>query len=513
MNVLKYTLLLIAFIPLLYFRDFTPNNELRYLSIADEAIQKKHYFTFTDHGKPYADKPPLYFWLIMAGKTLFGKNIMLFIGLFSLIPALLILYIMDQWTGTVLQPTSRLNSQLMLISSGLFTGSAIVLRMDMLMCFFIVLSLFTFYKQFQKKGKIRNKISLPLFIFLALFSKGPVGLLVPLLSITVFLVLQKKIRYFGQYLGWVQWSVFLSLCGIWLACVYLEGGKEYLKNLLFHQTLDRAVQAFHHQEPVYYYFLTIWYALAPWSLFYIITIITAICKKAIQTPLEKFFLTIILVSITMLSAFSGKLAIYLLPTFPFLTYLSIMLWPKLNKKALNFTIAIPAILLLFSLPALIIFTLRSKIELSLLSGIALFILSASAALSLYFLYKRTGYKAINCIACGILCAIFTGSFTLPKLNEYIGLAAICQEAQTLAHKNNIRNFYYYKFRSGEYLDIYLGNDTTPLRTDNLEDLDYQQNFILFLRNKDIAKSEQLQQFLTNKIPYKVGNHCFVVFPQ
>ena len=33
-------------------RDFTPDNELRYLQIADEAIENGSVFTFTNDGRP-----------------------------------------------------------------------------------------------------------------------------------------------------------------------------------------------------------------------------------------------------------------------------------------------------------------------------------------------------------------------------------------------------------------------------------------------------------------------------
>lgn len=510
MKVVKYILLLVTFLPLLYFRDFTPSNELRYLSIANEALENGHFFAFTDHGEPYADKPPLYLWLIMLGKVISGEYNMLFLGLFSLIPALCILYIMDKWTRPLLSSPFRLNGQLMLISSGLFAGSAIVLRMDMLMCLFIVLSLYTFYKLYIGQGKPRDKIWLPVYIFLALFSKGPVGILVPLLSITLFLIIQKEIKHFNQYLGKWQWIILLSLCCIWFSCVYAEGGKTYLNNLLFHQTLNRAVQAFHHKEPIYYYLIALWYSLAPWSIFYIATLIAAIRKKAIRTPMEKFFLTIIVSTLVMLSIFSGKLAIYLLPLFPFFAYLTMLLLPKLNEKTLYFSIAIPAILLLFTLPGMYLFIGKSQTELSILSRITVFTLFTAGLISLYFLHKRIIARAINSLASGILIALFIGSFTLPRLNEFIGLAAVCKQAQAVAGEYNIYDFYYYKFRSGEYLDIYLGNHTTPHRADNIEELNRKHNFILFLRNKDIPKNPKLQQLLMDKAIHKVGNYCFII---
>ena len=57
-------------LPVMILRDFTPSNELRYLSIADEALRDGHLFAFTNQGEPYADKPPLYIWIVMLGKIL-----------------------------------------------------------------------------------------------------------------------------------------------------------------------------------------------------------------------------------------------------------------------------------------------------------------------------------------------------------------------------------------------------------------------------------------------------------
>ena len=58
-----YLIWFIALLPIMILRDFTPNNELRYLSIVDEAISNGNIFTFTNQGEIYADKPPLHFGL------------------------------------------------------------------------------------------------------------------------------------------------------------------------------------------------------------------------------------------------------------------------------------------------------------------------------------------------------------------------------------------------------------------------------------------------------------------
>lgn len=131
----------------------------------------------------------------------------------------------------------------MLLTSGLFTGSAIVLRMDMLMSLFIILSLYTFYRIYTGRCSPADPIKLPIYIFLAIFTKGPVGLIIPLLTIPAFLLVKKQFKTIGKYLGWKQWSILIGLCSLWFIAVYLEGGKTYLNNLLFHQTINRAVDS------------------------------------------------------------------------------------------------------------------------------------------------------------------------------------------------------------------------------------------------------------------------------
>ena len=60
-NKYLYLIWFVALLPVMILRDFTPDNELRYLSIVDEALQNSDVFTFTNQGEIYADKPPLYF--------------------------------------------------------------------------------------------------------------------------------------------------------------------------------------------------------------------------------------------------------------------------------------------------------------------------------------------------------------------------------------------------------------------------------------------------------------------
>ncbi|WP_321437045.1 dolichyl-phosphate-mannose--protein mannosyltransferase [uncultured Bacteroides sp.] len=509
----KYFLLLLAFLPLLFLRDFTPDNELKYLSIADEAIRNGNFFTFTNHGLVYADKPPLYLWIVMLGKLLFGTHSMLFLGLFSVIPALVILYVMDKWIAGEADQKNRLSGQLMLITSGYFIGAGVVLRMDMLMCMFIVLSLYTFYQMYAGKGTKWSRFLFPFYVFMALFTKGPIGILVPLLSVVAFLAVKGELKTLGRYLGAKTWIILFAGSAIWFAGVFIEGGYDYLHNLLFNQTVNRAVDSFHHKKPFYFYFEVIWYCLAPWSLLYIGVLFAGIKAKLINTDLEKLFLTIITVTFVMLSLISSKVEVYMLPAFPFFAYLAVLLLQKgKQNKFVSALIAIPVTIIGLTFPAaLVLGRFHSMAFLNnpvvyLLTGLLLVI----AVFSLYYLYKQKNLnKSVNALAIGLLLVIFIGSFFIPSYNQYIGYGELCKEGKEIARQRGIDTFYFYNAGRMENIDSYLNHELKELKESDLNNMQCRKA-ILFVRTKDIERNPSLKKMVERKDKIIKGNCSIVI---
>lgn len=506
-NYKLYLFIFLALLPVLFLRDYTPGNELRYLSIANEAIKNHTFFTFTNHGVPYADKPPLYLWIIMFGKWLFGGHYMGFLSLFSLLPAFVITEIMKCWTVDEIQPEFRPTAQLLLLTCGLFPGMIVTLRMDMLMCMFIILSLYTFYKMEKREDKRRkNTILFPIYIFLAIFTKGPLGLLIPLLSIFAYLLLTKRIRQFSCYWGWKTWSILLSCCIIWFSLSYLEGGSGYLHNMLFHQTFGRAIHSFHHEAPFYYYCIAIWYSMAPWSLLTLGIIAAAVHKKYIMTDLQKFFLTTAVTTFVLLSFVSSKLSVYLLPAYPFLVYLAVIYMPHFLKSFwIKVGIGIPAILLCFSI--LILWRISHMDGIRFL-GLGLFyaaagILTITGLLTLYNIYCRQQMnRAIQTFAIGLLSAVFVGSFALPQINQEIGYGKLCDKALEIAQANNVSTFYVWKIFRAENMDVYLNKE---VHTATLDDLTSERlhHTVLMLPENELDK-------FSEKPFSKVGRYAIIL---
>lgn len=470
----------VCLLPMMAMRDFTPSNELRYLSIADEAIANGHLFAFYNHGIPYADKPPLYFWIVMLCRLLFGHHSCLALSMFSLIPAFAIVGIMDRWVMKGKSAMNRMSVAGMTLTCVMFLGTMVVLRMDMLMCLFIVLALWTFYRMYTGEGSRRqDSLTLPLWIFLALFTKGPVGLLMPPLAIAVFLAVKRDWKGFRKYLGLKTWGIIAALSAVWLICVWLEGGLEYINNLLFKQTVGRAVNAFTHARPFWFYLVTILWCLAPYTLLLIGSFMASLlpvrkagAKKT--SDLEILFLCTIISTVAMLSSFSSKLPIYLVPVLPFCVYLFPTVLDRIGERGwMRWSVGIFQILLLCGGIATLLF-LSGSVTIPAAACLldeysfareapvvnAVILLTLANAMGTWFLIKR---KSVNIpallLSAGLFLAAFSASSVLRDLNPYIGYGSICSR---VPEGTDVATIFLHR---PENIDVYTGRQITDFGDD------------------------------------------------
>lgn len=492
-------------IPVFVSRDYNPVNELKYISIADEALRNGTWFTFYNHGEMYADKPPLYFWFVMLSKLATGNHYMWLIGLLSLLPSFGIMAVMDRWMkneGKIFNPVV---ANLMLLTTAMFLGATIIVRMDMLMGFFVVLSLYKFYAIYKGKHTAADKYLLSLYLFLALFAKGAMGLAIPVVSIVVFLAMKKQIRTIGRYLGWRQLLLLSGLCILWFTFVYAEGGREYLNNLVFHQTLDRGINSFHHKGPFWFYILRMLFTFAPWSLLFIVLVWRGIRGKMLNDDMERFFLTIICSTVAMLSVISSKLDIYLLPVYPFVVYLcSILLAKDADNAGVRIAIGIPAALLILALPAAVVLMdiapgLRDHSPF-IYGGAA--ILAAGGVTAIAMLFREQVLKAVGAVCVGIVGFLFVGSFAMPSINKYIGFGEMAKSTAEVLNEDENVGFAYYKFDVASNMDVYLNCTVREVYTiDKLDSIaESGRKTILFVRDREIRRDDKFADWIARYKP-------------
>lgn len=210
---------------------------------------------------------------------------------------------------------------LFICTAPFFIGASLVLRMDMLMNFFIFMALYTFFSIYYEFISInfKNIIFIYLFIFLGIFTKGIAGAAVPVITILVFLALENNLKFLKKiYIG--RGIIFLStLVGVWWYTVLqFPQGKEYLSLILGQETVGRIVKAKTHIKPFYYYIKMLPAVFYPYGFFLLGSFFYYMKNIKIYKnwePVEKIGFAWTAVPLAVFSCASGKLDVYLIPLF------------------------------------------------------------------------------------------------------------------------------------------------------------------------------------------------------
>lgn len=479
-----YILFIIAVLPVLCLRDFTPANELRYVSIAHDALRDGNIFTFTNQGSYYSDKPPLYLWIVMGAYRLCGVDCMWLVGLFSLIPALFITEISIRLCGKALPVKMRPAARVMLLTSTLFLSMTFTLRMDMLMTLWILLAVRSMLNIYRNHGNLRAQQWLVgIYVFLALFTKGPMGVIIPLVGLIGFLITTGRIAQFGRYWGWRCWVPLIVLSLLWWGAAWLEGGNEYINALLFHQTVDRAVNAFHHKRPFYYYLINIWWCLAPWSLWVIAMLFRRIFGMrgvGSYSDTEDMYMSLFFLTFIILSCLSGKLPVYLLPIMPFAVIGAFMASQERSRGWERFLIALPGTALGLAGIAMAVGIWLPKIYQQLPTMIPLFsqicvaLAGISLAIGMVAMFaKMYGNRKSLCggvqsIGFAMMATLFFAGLAIPDFNYLVGLREVSERAKALDKEYNADKIYTMNISRAENIDVIMERPVTS--TKNIDEL-------------------------------------------
>jgi 4-amino-4-deoxy-L-arabinose transferase-like glycosyltransferase len=170
----------------------------------------------------------------------------------------------------------------------------------------------------------------PLFFLAAGFAtlaKGPVGLLPPLLSFLLFLWItgdREEIRRMRIGRGLLLWAAVMLA---WLVPAGLEAGPDYLRQIVFRQTVTRYADPWHHFAPPWFYLEILPGDFFPWSFLLPTAIVVGWTRLAGRLhpfrqegglPRAGFLLSLCWVVVTLLffSLSAAKRSVYILTLYP-----------------------------------------------------------------------------------------------------------------------------------------------------------------------------------------------------
>jgi len=298
-------------------RPLLPVDETRYLSVAWEMWQRGDLLVPYLNGEPYSHKPPLLFWLIHLGWKAFGVNEWwprLIAPLFSAANLYLTYTLARQ-----LWPDERetpLAAPWVLFGGLLWAMFFTLLQFDLLLVFCTLLGVKGLLV--AARGEAHGWLLFGLGLGLGALSKGPVVLvhLIPVAVLAPLWARQPAPRWGAWYAG-----VLLSLLSgalivlAWAMPAATAGGDAYARAIFWGQSAGRVVDAFAHQQPVWWYLAWLPIVLLPWVLW------SAVWQGLRNPQLwrdegTRMLISWIVPTLLILSFISGKQVKYLLPVLP-----------------------------------------------------------------------------------------------------------------------------------------------------------------------------------------------------
>ncbi len=331
MPILPLTLLLVAqTIFSLNARDLWYSDEIRHADAFRNLLLHGKGIILELNGQPYPDKPPLYFWFLRGLYELLRTDgpLLHFAG--AALSAVLYLWSTLVMGRLVARFDGRgvLASGIVLLTLGYTMGIIHYARMDLLFSALIVGSHVALYQAIVRPRSVFWAVIGFALAALATLTKGPLGIALPLASIILFLLWRgTPLRLFSRDMlaGLIAAA---AIIGAWAGAVYMQQGDFtfLLDTILKKQIIERALDTFHHKEPWHYYLVRVPLMLLPWALIVFFVPWTKIFGKnmrsaiaASRTPAAEglaFLWCMVIASLALLSALSGKIHVYMLPALP-----------------------------------------------------------------------------------------------------------------------------------------------------------------------------------------------------
>ncbi|WP_320005858.1 glycosyltransferase family 39 protein [Maridesulfovibrio sp.] len=264
------SVLFILFLQSIFTMDYRSlwfSDEVRYADVYTQMMDAGHWLVMYLNGVAYPDKPPVYFWFMALVDTLTPADGNAVFFLSSALSAAFFLFSTVCLARTLgCGRKTALASGLVLLSNIFFIGIAHYSRMDLLFGGFILWANICLFKGFQNRESGKYFLWAFGFMGIATLTKGPLGLIFPLLTAVCFLIWKGQAGLLRDKALLKGLGVLLAILLAWIVGAILVDGTSFIHNIFYKQIYQRAVSSFHHEEPFQYYLIAFPLAWLPWTL-------------------------------------------------------------------------------------------------------------------------------------------------------------------------------------------------------------------------------------------------------
>lgn len=302
--------------------ELESGDETRVAGIAAEMFFSHDYLIPALNGEEFLEYPPFFYWCVCLMYALFGIT-----DLAAKLPGALAAFGCVMLTFSLAREMkfsekAAMGSALILLFSSQFLSESRICRVDMMLNFFILLSLYAFYTFMKTESPGKRAVSGLLFcagLTGGILTKGLIGAVLPGISIGTWLIgcniLERKFRPSGYFYAAAGGIIGLALAGIWYLLLLRYGGDEMFHTALIDNNLGRfSSQETDHAESFFYYLPKLpawfcpWVFLLPFALYSTVRRIMSKRDQTLLFPLLAFLIPFLIFCIA-----SGKRTVYLLP--------------------------------------------------------------------------------------------------------------------------------------------------------------------------------------------------------
>ncbi len=300
-------------------------DEPRYAQVAREMLERHDWITPVLGGRPWLEKPPLYYWQAMLAYSIFGVS-----DWAARLPSALdatLLVVAVYFFLRRFRPGFQLDGALITASCAGIIGYARAASTDMALAAAFSIGMLGWWA-WRESGK-RNYLAIFYgFAALGMLAKGPVA---PFLAAVVILLYASAVGELRLVLKSLWLPGIVLFCAIalpWYVAVQMRH-PEFFREFIVQQNLGRfSENLYHHSEPFWYYLPVTALALVPWTVFVIAALVRPVRlwwakgtranagEGDIEYQFSVFACCWLVVPVLFFSISQSKLPGYILPAIP-----------------------------------------------------------------------------------------------------------------------------------------------------------------------------------------------------
>jgi 4-amino-4-deoxy-L-arabinose transferase-like glycosyltransferase len=303
-------------------------DEPRYAQVAREMMKTGNYIVPSLGAETYSKKPPFFFWLITLCSLPRGDVDSFSARLPSAVAALGVILLTFLLGRMLFDPLTGFLAGLILFTGIEFFWLATRAHLDMTLTFWITLAQFLLYCGYTHAQGSRRLYAGAFFCSgLAVLTKGPIGIIIPLLTISLFLAIRREFSRFRDLKPGTGLLIAAGTAALWLVPACITGGAEYSRDILFKETFGIIKNSFSHRAPFYFYLMHFPKDFLPWTLFIPAAVLYFWRQRRTGEPFDILFpLVWFFGGFIFLSCISSKRNIYLLSLYPAAALMTAKFW-------------------------------------------------------------------------------------------------------------------------------------------------------------------------------------------